>query len=147
MYKADDITEETEEIVLKRARDSVEKAKFMVEYAKLNHDQALKFAIPRMEVTVKESARRKSLDWEKNKVELPLAVQKQRLELEKLRMQRERSDEKLKKLLADREADDRQVADRRHRVLRQVRARAVQRFDQPGRQSPPPTARSCRTRW
>ena len=34
MYKADDITEETEQIVLKRARDTVEKAKFMVEYAK-----------------------------------------------------------------------------------------------------------------
>ena len=47
MYKADDITEETEQIVLKRARDTVERAKFMVEYAKLNHDHALKFAIPR----------------------------------------------------------------------------------------------------
>ena len=31
MYKADDITEETEQIVLKRARDTVERAKFMVE--------------------------------------------------------------------------------------------------------------------
>ena len=52
---------------------------------------------------MKESAQRKSLDWEKNKVELPLALQKQRLELEKLRVQRERADDRLKKLLADRE--------------------------------------------
>ena len=103
MYKADDITEETEEIVLKRARDSVEKAKFTVDYMKLNRDQALKFSIPRMDDTVKESARRKSLDWEKNKIELPLAVQKQRLELERLRVQRERAEDKLKNLLADRE--------------------------------------------
>jgi HlyD family secretion protein len=103
MYKADDITEETEEIVLKRARDTVEKAKFMVEYAQVNHDRVLKFLLPRAEDTVKESASRKSLDWEKNKVQLPLAVQKQQLELEKLRVQRERTDERLKKLLGDRE--------------------------------------------
>ena len=36
MYKANDITEETEQIVLKRARDTVERAKFMVEYAQLD---------------------------------------------------------------------------------------------------------------
>lgn len=104
MYKADDITEETEQIVLKRARDTVEKAKFMVEYAKLSRDQMLTFTLPRMEDQVKESAERKSLDWEKSKVELPLVQQKQRLELERLRVQRERSDKRLKKLLADREA-------------------------------------------
>jgi HlyD family secretion protein len=103
MYKADDITEETEQIVLKRARDSVEKAKFMVEYMKLNRDETLKFNLPRAEELVKDSARRKSVDWEKNKVELPLALQKQRLELERLRVQRERLDERLKKLVADRE--------------------------------------------
>ncbi len=103
MYKADDITEETEQIVLKRARDAVARAKFSVEANQINHDQALKFALPRTEEAVKESAQRKSLEWEKNKVELPLAVQKQRLELKKLQAQRERSDDKLKKLLGDRE--------------------------------------------
>jgi HlyD family secretion protein len=104
MYKANDITEETEQIVLKRARDGVERAKFMVEATQLNHDQVLKFTIPRVEELVNESARRKALDFEKNKVELPLTLQKQRLELEKLRVQRERADDKLKKLLGDREA-------------------------------------------
>ena len=103
MYKADDITEETEQIVLKRARDTVERAKFMVEYVKLNRDHALKFSIPRAGQLVEESARRKSLDWQKNKVELPLALEKQRLELAKLRLQRQRAEEKLKKLQADRE--------------------------------------------
>ena len=43
MYKADDITEETEEIVLKRARDTVDRAKFCVQMAQLMHDQRLKF--------------------------------------------------------------------------------------------------------
>ncbi len=103
MYKGNDISEETEQIVLKRARDTVEKAKFMVEYAKLGHDEALKFSIPRMGEQVQELTRRKMLDAEKNKAELPLALQKQRLDLKKLRVQWERTDEKLKKLLGDRE--------------------------------------------
>ena len=103
MYKADDITEETEEIVLRRARDTVERAKFNVEMVQLSHDLALKFLIPRTKDMVKDSAQRKQLDWNKNKVEIPLALQKQRLEVEKSRVQRERSDDKLKKLLADRE--------------------------------------------
>jgi HlyD family secretion protein len=103
MYKADDITEETEKIVLKRARDTVERAKFMVEYIQLNRDHALKFGIPRAGQMIEESAQRKSLDWEKSKVELPLSQQKQRLELAKLRLQGQRTEEKLKKLAADRE--------------------------------------------
>jgi HlyD family secretion protein len=102
MYKADDITEETEQIVLKRARDTVERAKFMLQYATLNHDEAVKYTIPRREASINDLAKRKSLDWEKNKVELPLALQRQRLELEKLRLQRERSDDRLQKLLGDR---------------------------------------------
>ena len=47
MYKADDITEETEQIVLKRARDTVDRAKFMVQATQFMHDQAIKFAVPR----------------------------------------------------------------------------------------------------
>lgn len=103
MYKADDITEETEEIVLRRARNTVEEAKFDVEASQLNHDLSLQLFIPRTKDIVNDSAQRKQLDWDKSKIELPLALQKQRLEVEKLRVQRERSDDKLKKLLADRE--------------------------------------------
>ena len=89
--------------MLRRARDTVERAKFNVEMVKLNHDLALQFLIPRTKDNVTDLAQRKQFDWEKNKVEMPLALQKQRLEVEKLRVQRERSDDKLKKLLADRE--------------------------------------------
>ena len=56
MYKADDITEETEQIVLKRARDTVERAKFRVEIRQIIRDQSLKLAIPRADELVKESA-------------------------------------------------------------------------------------------
>ncbi len=75
----------------------------MVEQIQIMHDQSLKFNIPRSEEQVTEAARRKALEWEKNKVDLPLALQKRRLDLERSRVQRSRSEERLKKLLADRE--------------------------------------------
>jgi HlyD family secretion protein len=103
MYKADDITEETEAIVLKRGRDALERAKFSLESAQISHDHALKTAIPRRDVEVKESTKRKLIDWEKNKVQIPLELSKQRIELEKLKVQRAQSEEKLKHLVADRE--------------------------------------------
>ena len=103
MYKADDITEETEAIVLKRGRDAVERAKFYVESSQVGHDHALKFLIPRRALEVKELTQRKLLEWEKAKVVLPVELSKQRLELEKLRFQRSQAEERLKHLLGDRE--------------------------------------------
>jgi HlyD family secretion protein len=103
MYKADDITEETEEIVLKRAHDNVDRARFIVEMTQIGRDQTLKFELPRREEQVKDAARRRSLEWEKNKVELPLALQRQKLEMEKLRTARVQMEEKLKRMVADRE--------------------------------------------
>jgi multidrug efflux pump subunit AcrA (membrane-fusion protein) len=102
MYKADDVSEETEKIVMKRAQDTVNRSKFYVEYQELSRDQTLKYSIPRMDNQIKETAQRWAIDWEKNKVELPLLLQKQRFELEKLKVQRERLADKLKKLQADR---------------------------------------------
>jgi multidrug efflux pump subunit AcrA (membrane-fusion protein) len=103
MYKADDITEETERIVLKRGRDGVDRAKFSLESAQIGHDHAMKFAIPRRDVEVKEATQRKLLEWEKNKVDIPLELSKQRVEIEKLRVQRSQAEERMKHLLADRE--------------------------------------------
>lgn len=102
MYKADDITEETEEIVLRRARDTVERAKFSLDMAQLLSDYTLKFSLPRRDDEVKEAAERITLDAAKREVDLPLAQRRQRLELEKLRMQRAQSEERLRRLQADR---------------------------------------------
>jgi hypothetical protein len=104
MYKADDITEESEEIVLKRARTAVDRAKFSLEAALMTHEHTLKYVIPRNDEQVKDSTRRKLLEWEKSKVDLPLALQRQRLEVEKLRMQSAQSQAKLNRMTADREA-------------------------------------------
>jgi multidrug efflux pump subunit AcrA (membrane-fusion protein) len=102
MYKADDITEETEKIVLKRARDALEREKFWgLENTQRRHDETLKYLIPRLDTQIKEYAQRKAVDWERDKAQFPLMLQKQRLELERLKTQHNRSAERLTKLLAD----------------------------------------------
>lgn len=102
MYKADDITEETEEIVLQRARDNLERAKFGLEVAVLNHGYTVKYSIPRMDIEVKETTDRSILERDQAEAMLPLNLDKQRLELDKLREQRRKADERLEKLTADR---------------------------------------------
>ena len=47
MYKADDIKEETEKIVLKRARNNVEQAKFTLDFQRVQRDDSLKITLPR----------------------------------------------------------------------------------------------------
>ena len=52
MYKADDLTEETEEIILKRARNDVDQAKFGLELAKSRATETLgRISLPRQETT------------------------------------------------------------------------------------------------
>lgn len=103
MYKADDVTEETEEIVLKRQRDQVAYIKMMVESAQLRHDFTLKYSLPRGEERFQEAYQRQQTDYQRARILLPVALEKQRLETERLKVLRGRSDERLKKLLADRD--------------------------------------------
>lgn len=103
MYKADDLTEETEKIVLKRARDAVDQARFLYETAKIDHDETLKYTIPRAAQRIKDVTERTKATEEKNRAVMAVALQKQRIELDKLKLQRVRGDDKLAKMLADRE--------------------------------------------
>ncbi len=49
MYKADDLREETEKIVLRRAKAGVDRAKLGLELAQASHEEAVKLSLPRME--------------------------------------------------------------------------------------------------
>jgi HlyD family secretion protein len=106
MYKADDLTEETEEIILKRQRDSVENSTFQLETAETRRDQTLKVSMPRQEQTAQENVRKQSLAWEKAQATLPLAVQQKRSSLEKQKSERGKSAERLGKLMKDRQIMD-----------------------------------------
>ncbi len=101
MYKADDLTEETEEIILKRARNDVEQMKFTVEQAKHLHEQQLKVQAPRTLDTHKHAAEQAAIVAEKARVSLPMLVAKQKLEIEKLQFEQQKSAEQLARLKAD----------------------------------------------
>ncbi|MCR4414833.1 MAG: hypothetical protein NUV77_20645, partial [Thermoguttaceae bacterium] len=104
MYKADDLTEETEEIVLKRQRNAVKAAEFRLEVAKVNCEETLKLDLPRRAESVEQATARADLTWAKSKVLLPLALSQARRDMERLKMERSKEAEKLKRLEADREA-------------------------------------------
>ncbi|HUT91788.1 MAG TPA: HlyD family efflux transporter periplasmic adaptor subunit, partial [Thermoguttaceae bacterium] len=104
MYNADDLTEETEEIILKRQRNAVKRAEFSLELAKIRCEQALEIGLPRDDEAIEDSTLRAKLARAKARVTLPLALRAENMELEKLKVEQARGNEKLQKLLADREA-------------------------------------------
>ena len=101
MYKADDLTEETEEIILKRQRDEVESAKFYLELAEIELAKDTKIDLPRREEALKEAATRQSALYEKARTVLPMTLSKLKLEVQKLNIERSKSIEKLDKLKPD----------------------------------------------
>jgi multidrug resistance efflux pump len=103
MYRAKDLTEETEEIILKRQRHQVEMAEFNLKTATTRREQTLKVDLPRQEQTHREHAVRQTLALEKAQATLPLALNQKRLALAKLKYENEKSAERLRNLKKDRE--------------------------------------------
>ena len=102
MYEADDLTEETEEIILQRAENAVERSKFSLEAAKIRNEQTLRFELPREDVAVKENAKRNDLALQAVRKINPAELEKKRLEAKKLDRQREKTVENLARLEQDR---------------------------------------------
>ncbi|MBX3440836.1 MAG: HlyD family efflux transporter periplasmic adaptor subunit [Planctomyces sp.] len=103
MYKADDLTEETEEIILLRTRRDVEHATFSAETAKLRFDKSTNLDMPREKLQAENSAVRQNLALQRAKVALPSAVEQKRIELEKQTQAQKQAELNRDKLLADRE--------------------------------------------
>lgn len=103
MYEADDLTEETEEIVLKRQREAVEQARFYLEQAVREHDRTLKYQIPRMEQARKLGAALSELSYAKGKYTIPVTLKQSHLEMQAQKMAIDKSERALADLKADRE--------------------------------------------
>jgi HlyD family secretion protein len=103
MYRNKDLTEETEEIILKRQRNYVEQATFYLGNAMMQRDQILAFQIPRREQMLREGAAKANLALEKAKSSLPLALSQKRLALAKARYDRAKATEHLERVRRDRE--------------------------------------------
>lgn len=103
MYKADDLTEETEEIVLKRQRNSVEFAQFSLENAKLDSEEMTKVRIPRMDIRMKEQLDRTAIAKARAQMALSLDLNRARQELEQRKKMRTKALERHTKILGDKE--------------------------------------------
>jgi len=103
MYEQDDLTEETEEIVLKRARFEAEMARFGAALTRDRHDRMTAFDLPRRREFLANLDRASELDFEQTQGGLPVALEKQRLELEKARNDQRKAAEGLAELKAERE--------------------------------------------
>ena len=102
MYKADDLTEETEEIILKRQRDQVSRIEFMLERARQTYEQTTAVMLPREEHQVQINEKISELRLRNARQQLPRALAQQRLAVQKMTRDREKSLENYKKLKSDR---------------------------------------------
>ena len=101
MYKADDLTEESEEIVLRRARDDYERQKFSFERTKLANEREKNIGLPRTEKQNANAHRLAEIAYERSKLTLPSAVEKKQQEVARL----SRALEKAERTVADLKAD------------------------------------------
>lgn len=103
MYKADDLTEETEEIILKRARREVERGQFLLKQSQVHHDRQVAEELPRTKRQKEINKDRDAQNLEKARVALPLTVAQKKVELEKLEHTQKQLTEKLARIQKDRE--------------------------------------------
>lgn len=102
MYKADDLTEETEEIILKRQHDSVAAAQFAMKAAELDHKKTLETEIPHLLEELEAAAKSSTLALAKAETEIPRQISLKEIELISTRTAFERQKDEFSKLTADR---------------------------------------------
>ena len=102
MYAADDLVEETEEIILTRQRDAVKHAEFALRMEQLDYDRTLKVTLPREADTLAASERETALALAKGEADLPRHLKLQKIQLETATTALARDKESLAKLQADR---------------------------------------------
>lgn len=82
MYDADDLTEETEEIILLRAQNDVDQYRWMLEQAKSRTDRTLSTTIPREHEQRRRSLELSRINWRSSEKATRDALTKKRLEVE-----------------------------------------------------------------
>jgi multidrug resistance efflux pump len=103
MYRSKDLTEETEEIILKRHRHQVANSEFNLKSTMLHRDQVLKIDLPRKDQALREVADKADLALEKARGTLPLTLSQKRLAVEKQEYEFQKAQARLQSLRKDRE--------------------------------------------
>ncbi|MDF1851620.1 MAG: biotin/lipoyl-binding protein [Verrucomicrobiales bacterium] len=81
MYERDDLTEETEEIILQRAQNSVDEYTWMLEQTKERVRRVLTTSIPREHESLKSALELQRINWRAGERSLREGLQKAKLEL------------------------------------------------------------------
>ncbi|MEO1998739.1 MAG: HlyD family efflux transporter periplasmic adaptor subunit [Planctomycetaceae bacterium] len=102
MYKEDELTEESEEIILKRARRSVESSQFSLESTRLRSARIKETTLLREFEQLQDQAERQELALTKTLATLKTSLAKQDLELAKLQHAHEKQEQDLADLISDR---------------------------------------------
>ncbi len=102
MYAADDITEETEEIILIRQKDAVATAEFALRMEALNCKRTLEVTLPREAKTLADHERDTAINLKKAEADIPRAIELNKLALETLKSTHLRAKQDLADLEADR---------------------------------------------
>ncbi len=103
MYEADDLTEETEEIILKRQRDAVERSRFSLEQARIRRDKTMQIELPRQDESLRQAQESARLALDKSETARAFSLDQARLELAKKKLAQQRAQEKYDRLVRDRE--------------------------------------------
>ena len=103
MYDEDELTEESEEIVLKRAKRAVESAQFRLEGTEISTKRSLNQTIPRSVAQQAETLARAEMAYEKSMRELDSASKRQSIEIQKKRDEFKKAQEKFAELKAERQ--------------------------------------------
>lgn len=101
MYEADDLTEETEEIILVRQKASVKAAEFSMKEAKRNAKLTLDVSLPRRAESVQQVADSATIAFEKADKDLPRSLQTAKLSLDSATIAIEREKLEIERLVKD----------------------------------------------
>lgn len=101
MYRSKDLTEETEEIILKRQKKMVEFYTEFVKRAVTDRDHTLAVDLPRLEKVMQDRVTKANLTLEKTKTLMPTLLSQKRQALVKLKYDHAKVETRLKKLEKD----------------------------------------------
>ena len=106
MYEADDLTEETEEIIIQRALNTVNRARFTLERAEITRLASLKFGLPREAEDRATAQVRSQLSQERLKATFETSAQRRELSIQKKQVDFDKATKAHAKLEADRKLLD-----------------------------------------
>lgn len=104
MYEEDDLTEESEEIVLKRAKQAVESAQFRYDGSEISADRTMKQEIPQKDAAQTERLTRVMMNFESTMRELDSTRVRKEIEIAKKRESYEKEKTKLNEMRSERQA-------------------------------------------